>query len=178
MLQVPICGCCGSGTQITRPDPGSPFIESPPQQSLFLRQRSPRTWQPDAGWQIVPPEVPKGAQNELQQRGEVLQPSHTSPSTLHEVVSVAQVPALAPAAMLQTPVQHSLSWRQMSPGCVQYEICDGAAHVIVVGLHLPLQQSRSIVQAFPAVWQALLSGAQAPLTHWVLQQLAPPALHG
>jgi hypothetical protein len=101
-----------------------------------------------------------------------------SPSTRQGVVIVAQVPAVAPDAIVQTPVQHSLLWKQMSPGCVQYEIVDGASHVIDVGLHLPLQHCTSVVQALPAVEQVALSGLHEPFTHCWLQQELPPAVHG
>jgi hypothetical protein len=50
--------------------------------------------------------VPNGAQYELQQP---VHPSHVRPSTRHEVVMFEQVPAVAPEAMVQTPVQHSAS---------------------------------------------------------------------
>jgi hypothetical protein len=140
-----------------------------------LVHRSPRTWQPDAGWQTLAVPVPNGAQYELQQPP---QPSQVSPSTRQGVLRFAQVPAVAPAAMVQTPVQHSLLWKQMSPGWVQYETLDGASQIIVVGLHLPLQHCESCVQALPAVEQVALSGLQLPLTHCVLQQASPPAVHG
>jgi hypothetical protein len=180
MLHVPIVGYVGSGTHTTRPEPGRPLVASPPQQSLLLVHRSPSTWQPDAGWQIVDDEVPNGAQYELQQPEVVLpvQAVHVSPSTRHGVLRLAQVPAVAPLAMTQTPVQHSLLWKQMSPGCVQYETVDGASHVIDVGLHLPLQHCVSLVQALPAVAQVALSGLHAPFTHCVLQQALPPVVHG
>jgi len=173
--QVPIDGCAGSGTQMTRPEPGRPFGSSPPQQSVFLVQRSPSTWQPDAGWQTLVVPVPNGAQYELQQP---LQPSQVRPSTRQGVVIVAQVPAVAPDAIVQTPVQHSALWKQMSPGCVQYDTVDGASHVIEVGLHLPLQQFASAVQALPAVEQVALSGLHVPLSHCWLQHELPPAVHG
>jgi hypothetical protein len=120
--------------------------------------------------------VPNGAHKELQQP---VQPVQVRPSTLQLDVIVAQVPAVAPMAITQTPVQHSLSWKQMSPDCVQYETCDGAAQVIDVGLHLPLQQSVSMVQLLPAVLQppGLPSGLHMPPTHCVLQQAGPPAVH-
>jgi hypothetical protein len=59
---------------------------------------------------------PKGAQKELQQP---VQPLQTRPSTWQGELMAAQVPAVAPWAMLHTPVQHWLSWKQMSPVCVQ-----------------------------------------------------------
>ena len=88
----------------------------------------------------------------------MLQPVHLSPSTEQVPPGIApQVPAVAPLAMLQMPVQHSPSLKQMSPICVQNEICDGAAQVFVVGLQVPLQQSASAVQPLPAVWQPVPS---------------------
>ena len=38
-----------------------------PQQSSSVRQVSPSTWQPVAGWQTVTPVGPHGAHNRLQQ---------------------------------------------------------------------------------------------------------------
>jgi hypothetical protein len=173
MLQVPICGCAGSGTHLTRPAPGRPLGASPPQQSESLPHRSPSTWQPDAGWQILLPPVPNGAQYDEQQP---VQPSQVKPSTRHEVVMGAQVPAVAPDAMVQAPVQQSASWKQMSPSCVQYETCDGAAHV--PPRQLALQHSPLPPQLLPAVLHVVLSGLHEPDTHCVLQQASPPAVHG
>jgi hypothetical protein len=61
-------------------------------------------------------ELPNGAQNELQQP---VHPEQVVPSTLQGELIDAQVPADAPDAMVQTPVQQSASWKQMSPVCVQ-----------------------------------------------------------
>jgi hypothetical protein len=81
-----------------------------------------------------------------------------SPSTEQAPPGIApHVPAVAPLAMVQMPVQHSPSLKQMSPTCVQNEICDGTAHVFVVGLQVPLQQSLSAAHVLPAVWQPLPS---------------------
>jgi hypothetical protein len=68
--------------------------------------KSPSTWQPPAGWQILVEPDPNGAQNELQQP---VQPLQTVPSTEQGELIAVQVPAVAPAPMVQTPVQHSLS---------------------------------------------------------------------
>src|SRR5712675_2088415 len=62
----------------------------------------------------------------------------------------------------------------MSPVCVQYETCEGAAQV--PPLHLPLQHSASPPQLLPAVLHEPLSALHEPDTHCVLQQ--PPAVHG
>jgi hypothetical protein len=62
----------------------------------------------------------------------------------------------------------------MSPVCVQYEMLDGEGHLPATQLWL--QQSAAEVQALPAVLQ-VLSGLHAPITHCVLQQAAPPAVH-
>jgi hypothetical protein len=101
--------------QVTLPSPGNP-VPGPPQQSASLRQRSPLTWQPLAGWQTFTPVGPYGAQRRLQQP---LQASQTVPSTPSEQyvepLGVAQVPSVAPAAMLQIPPQQSLGFEQASP---------------------------------------------------------------
>ena len=62
-----------------------------PQQSLSVRQRSPVTWQPLAGWHTSRPVGPKGAQRALQQLppqaitpASVTVPPQTVPSTMHE----------------------------------------------------------------------------------------------
>src|SRR5690349_25162147 len=82
----------------TLPAPGNSESGSPPQQSLSLRQRSPVTWQPLAGWQMLMPLGP-GAQRRLQQP---LQPSQTIPSTPPQKLGpsggAAQVPTFAPDA--------------------------------------------------------------------------------
>src|SRR5581483_626454 len=116
--QMPTPGCAGSGVQTTRPAPGMlPMtVGSPPQQSEFFWQRSPLTWQPDAGWQMCEPEPPNGAHSDEQQP---VQPEHVVPST-EQVLEIAEhVPTLAPAAMVHTDVQQSAPLKQMSPTCVQ-----------------------------------------------------------
>jgi hypothetical protein len=116
--QAPICGNPERATHLTSPAPGteSMNVVSPPQQSASCVHRSPWTRQPDAGWQILLFDCPKGAHSELQQ---LVQPWQTVPSTAHPVGSVAHVPGAAAVAPVHAPVQHSLSWKQMSPGCVQ-----------------------------------------------------------
>jgi hypothetical protein len=66
----------------------------------------------------------------------------------------------------------------MSPTCVQNEIVDGGAQVLVLMSQLPPQQSALAVHALPAVWQPvpicvhlLLVQALGPLQHGV-----PPAV--
>jgi hypothetical protein len=111
---VPTFGCIGSITQRMRPAPGTvPIaVESPPQQSLSVWQRSPVTWQPEAGWQIFDVLVPYGAHNELQQP---VQPLHTMPSTEQLDATCAHVPATEPLGTSHAPVQQSPSLKQMSP---------------------------------------------------------------
>jgi hypothetical protein len=56
-------------------------VPAAPQQSLSLRQRSPLTRQPLAGWHTRTPVGAKGAQSRLQQP---LHAPHTVPSTPSE----------------------------------------------------------------------------------------------
>src|SRR5579871_4382226 len=63
----------------------------------------------------------------------------------------------------------------MSPTCVQYEIVDGEGHFPPTQVWL--QQSLPAVQLLPAVLQPGFSAWHLPLTHCVLQQAGPPALH-
>jgi hypothetical protein len=77
---------------------------------------------------------------------------HTVPSIWQVVVVVAQVPATAPAEMEQTPVQHSLSPRQISPAWAQYETAPGEAHWWSA-LQVLLQHSESLAQVLPEVLQ-------------------------
>jgi hypothetical protein len=65
---------------------------------------------------MLGPAAPNGPQKWLQQSP---QPLQTVPSIWQLVEMLAQVPAGAPAAIEQTPVQHSPSPRQMSPVCAQ-----------------------------------------------------------
>jgi hypothetical protein len=106
----------GSISQMTFPAPGKPDSSSPPQQSLFFRQRSPVTWQPLAGWQMFRPLGP-GAQRRLQHS---LHPLHTMPSTplqkLGPSGGSAQIPRVAPSDFTHSAVQQSWSRAQASPG--------------------------------------------------------------
>ena len=92
----------------TWPSPGRVGSFSPPQQSAFLRHRSPVTWQPLAGWQIFTPVGPKGAHKRLQQSP---QPPHTTPSTPVQNAGpegcASHVPRVLPVAIVQLPVQQS-----------------------------------------------------------------------
>lgn len=108
----------------------------------------------------------------------MLQPVHLMPSTVQVPPGIApQVPA--PLTTLQMAVQQSESLKQMSPTCVQNEICDGLAQVFVVGSQVPLQQSLPIVHALPAVWQPLPSCWHLPLLHALgpLQHAGMPGPH-
>jgi hypothetical protein len=113
------------------------------------------------------PEVPNGAQKELQQP---VQPLHTMPSTAQPVETVAQVPGLVAVAPEHTPPQHWLSALQMSPGCVQYDTCEGLAQW--PARHAPLQHSPLPAQVLPAVLHVVLSGVHVPLPHLPEQQLS------
>ena len=96
-------------THLMSPAPGilPAWVGSPPQQSLSTWQRSPVTWQPEAGWQMWEPEVPNGAHRDEQQP---VQPEQSVPSTSQVVPgTAAQTPAVAPAAFWQMAVQQSLS---------------------------------------------------------------------
>ncbi|HKA86030.1 MAG TPA: hypothetical protein VKE22_00140 [Haliangiales bacterium] len=107
------------------------------------------TRQPFAVWHTrEPPDT--GTQSRLQQ---LVPSAHGSPSTMQppDIVleSVPQVPALAPEAMLQTLVQQSAPWKQMSPVALQPVVPPAFAH-------FPLeqkceQQSVSRVQVLPTV---------------------------
>src|SRR6266542_1140656 len=106
------------------------------------------------------PVVPNGWQYELQQP---VHPLQTVPSTAQAVPICAQVPAVAPSATVHTPVQHSLSRKQISPVCVQYDTFEGAEQVL--STQVWLQHSLLPPQALPAVLHVELSGWQALLTH-------------
>jgi hypothetical protein len=79
------------------------------------------TWQPLAGWQTNTPVAPYGAHNLLQQ---LPQPAQTVPSTAPEQLlapegGTAQVPMLAPCAIVQVPEQQSALLEHVSPLCTQ-----------------------------------------------------------
>ena len=145
----------GAMSQTTLPSPGRP-VPAAPQQSLDLRQRSPLTWHPLAGWQIFTPVVGCGAQRRLQQP---LQASQAVPSTpsLQYVApdgGGAHLPTVAPAGTSQIPPQQSTALEQTSPVWM---------HHPGVSAQLPLlqnleQQSPLALHAFPAVLHEVLSG--------------------
>jgi hypothetical protein len=145
----------GAISQTTLPSPGSPVPEAP-QQSLVLRQRSPFTWQPLAGWQIFTPVVADGAQSRLQQP---LHASHAVPSTpslqyVDPDGGGAHFPSVAPDAMSQMPPQQSMELEHTSPVWM---------HQPGVSAQLPLlqyfeQHSELAPQALPAVLHDVLMG--------------------
>src|SRR4051812_34098541 len=80
-----------------------------------------------------------------------------------------QVPSVAPAVLLHTPLQHSVPAAHTSPICSQNE----------EAWHFPPWQRREQhsapeVQSLLRVLQVVLSGAHIPAVHWPLQQLAFP----
>src|SRR6185437_13853607 len=114
--------------------PEPPGRPAEPQQSLSFVHTSPKTWQPLAGWQMRTPVGPYGAQRRLQQAPphagmppspRTAPPAQSMPSVrlqlAEPVASGAQVPFVAPAAMVQVPLQQSALSEQTSPVCVQNE---------------------------------------------------------
>ena len=104
LLHVPMGGFePGTMLQTMLPAPGPPT--GPPQQSVLFVHASPTTRQPLATWQTCPP-VAVATQRRLQQ---FVPPEQTVPSTSQPpeppTLRSAHVPAVLPAAMLQTPVQ-------------------------------------------------------------------------
>ena len=96
---------------------------SEPQQSLSVAQVSPSTWQPVAGWQMLTPVGPHGAHRRLQQLPpqppSVAGESQSMPSAAEQFPvnpNCPHVPMLAPAGMVQPPVQQSPFEWQASPG--------------------------------------------------------------
>ena len=90
----------------------------PPQQSSFVRQRSPVLWQPLTGWQMVTPVSAYGAQSRLQH---VLHPLQTVPSipplqNEGPLGAAPHVPRVLPCATLHVPLQQSALVLQTSPG--------------------------------------------------------------
>ncbi len=160
-------------SQTTLPSPGKP-VPGAPQQSLVLRQRSPSTLQPLAGWQIFTPVGPYGAHSLLQH---LLQASQSVPSTpsLQNVGPDGggpHFPIVAPAAIEQMPPQQSAGAEQASPVCTQNDEFE----------QMPLRQSfeqhSSLDEhALPSVLQLGLSGAHLPFVHEPPQQAAP-LVHG
>jgi hypothetical protein len=144
--------------------PGRPEL-GPPQQSVDLVHRSPIRRQPLAGVQVWAP-VAVGAQVRLQQ---FPQPGQGSPSIMQPpepvVMRTAQVPAVPPAGMVQTPEQQSEDWKHTSPSAEQPE---------PVVVHLPPwqfceQQVAFAVQALPSVVQV-----PPPATGWQVPPMQLP----
>jgi hypothetical protein len=165
----------GEISQVTLPSPGRP-VPAAPQQSLVLRQRSPFTWQPLAGWQTFTPVGPYGAQSRLQHP---LQASQSVPSTpaLQYVAPVGgapHLPSVAPCAMTQMPLQQEGESAQESPDWTQN---DGVPQTPAVVQYLE-QHSAEPPQALPADLQIALIGThfppeQLPPQHWPLAVQAP-----
>jgi hypothetical protein len=97
---------------------------------------------------------------------------HTWPAIKQPVVPGASgslhVPTAAPDCLVQIPPQHSMSFAQTSPVCVQN---DGLAE------HLPFahsseQHSLWPLQVFPAVLHSVFSGRQLPELQLPLQHSA------
>jgi hypothetical protein len=111
----------GGMLQTVFPAPSVPE-PAPPQQSSSFVQSSPMTRQPLSGWQMKIPVGPYGSQSRLQHPP---QPLQSMPSTWPQLAGVAggapQVPSVAPAALSQMRVQHSVSFVHASPGWVQYD---------------------------------------------------------
>jgi hypothetical protein len=109
----------GSFSHVTFPSPGRP-VPAAPQQSPSLRQRSPLTRQPLAGWQTLTPVGPNGAHSRLQHS---LQAPQVSPSSPVQYVPPPagrpQTPSFAPAAIVQTPPQQSPAFVHASPVWMQ-----------------------------------------------------------
>ena len=78
-MQTPTSAPLVEFEHTTAPSPRTPEPVAP-QQSALLRQRSPSTRQPCAGWQMLTPVGPYGAQRRLQQLPQ-LPPAQTVPST-------------------------------------------------------------------------------------------------
>jgi hypothetical protein len=92
--------------QVMLPAPGPPT--GPPQQSVSFVHASPMTRQPLATWQTWPP-VAVSTHRRLQQPvpSEQVWPSTLQPPDPVDLRS-EHVPAVAPAAIVQTPLQHAV----------------------------------------------------------------------
>jgi hypothetical protein len=165
----------GSISQTTLPSPGNP-VPAAPQQSVVLRQRSPFTWQPLAGWHTFTPVGPYGAQRRLQHP---LQASHSVPSTpsLQYVAPLGtgpHFPSVAPVAIWQIPLQQEGEFEQVSPDWTQN---DGVPQTPAVVQYFE-QHSAEPPQALPADLHVALIGThfppeQLPPQHWALLVQAP-----
>jgi hypothetical protein len=159
-----------SSTHVMFPEPGPPT--GPPQQSVSLLQMSPITRQPEATWQMCPP-VLVGMQRRLQQ---LVPPVHAWPSTRHCPAPVdataLHVPAVAPLATVQRPVQQSAPLKQRSPSEAQVAPDDEHRPP----WQLPEQQPESAVQELPSVpHPPPASAAHFPPVQVLLQQSEAPA---
>jgi hypothetical protein len=103
--------------QTTAPSPRTPEPAAP-QQSALVRQRSPSTRHPCAGWQMLTPDGPYGAQSRLQQLPQ-LPPGQMVPSTAVQLTAPLdgwlQTPGLVeatgcPFGAEQIPPQQSSAW--------------------------------------------------------------------
>jgi hypothetical protein len=157
------------------------------QQSLSVRQRSPSTWQPFAGWHTLTP-VKYGAQSRLQHWVQSVQitPSgadvQLDPPMFGGLTHVP-MPPVPPSGLSeeQRPVQHSALLLQMSFVWTQND--DSSEHVPLPA-HRPEQQAGSAppsgpgeVHGFPEVLQAPLSGVHVPPPHFCPQHCVS-VVHG
>jgi hypothetical protein len=155
--------------------PGSP---ADPQQSESAVQRSPTTRQPLAGWHTRTPVGPHGAHARLQhgppQAGNpaalcttppsAAVPPQSWPSTTPQLAGplggfAPHVPSVAPAVIVQVPVQQSDPTEHASPACPQND----------EAWHVPFEQSfeqhsPSDPHSLPSVLHAAFSGAHVPPT--------------
>ncbi len=166
-----------------------------PQQSTWFRQISPVPRQPLKGWQTLRPDGAKTWQLLLQQSPPQLAPvlTQSTPDGVQPPLGGgAQIPRVAPGALLHAPVQHWAESEHTSPACVQNE-----ESAQMRPLHSLEQQSPSAAHGFPVVLHVGLRGVQVPPvgptrqvplqhsllsaqaclspTHWVPAQV--PALH-
>jgi hypothetical protein len=102
--------------QTTAPSPSTPEPKAP-QQSAFVRHKSPSTRHPCAGWHMLTPLGPYGAQSRLQQLPQ-LPPGQMLPSTPVQftppLLGWLQMPAFegvtgCPLGAVQTPPQQSFA---------------------------------------------------------------------
>ncbi len=117
MTQTPTSALVPSFEQVTSPSPSTP-VPGPPQQSELVRQRSPSTRQPCAGWQMLTPVAPYGAQRRLQHCPQ-FPPGQMEPSTPVQLTPPLEgwlhTPGLVdvtacPLAAAQMPPQQSFAW--------------------------------------------------------------------
>jgi hypothetical protein len=169
---------------VTFPAPRMPeSSDSPPQQSVSLRQRSPWTWQPCACWQIVTPVAPYGAHRSLQHPpGQpTLAGSQSTPSTSQEPPGgTEQVPGFVADTgdafgEVHTPPQQLVASKQMSFVCVQND-----EPILQVPFEQsPEQHSMLDEQVLPAVVHVPPTpiGAHFPATQVSVQHALPDVGH-